>query len=83
MVHIHILVALLEQAHALQDDEHQVSYAHQWTDGVYAQVMAIGQEVHVWTIGTMLPDELPLVTNDDDTAAAQFEMLVNVQDEVF
>lgn len=83
MTHTQVLDALLEQAHALQDEEHQVSYAHSWTNGVYAQVMAVGQDVHVWTIGTMYPDEYPLVTNDDAEAADQFELLVQVQEEVF
>jgi len=73
MQHTHLLDELLEQARAHQDEERNVSYAHQWYSGVYVQIIAIGLQMAIFTIGAMMPDELPLVTDDYQQAAEFFE----------
>lgn len=82
MLHTHLLDELMDEALAHQDADHEIAYAHQWYGGVYVQIMLIGAVIAIYTIGTMMPEELPLVTDDFDIAAAKFDELMQ-QSEVF
>ena len=82
MIHTHALDELMDEALEHQDEEHEISYAHQWYGGVYAQIMLIGATIAIYTIGAMMPGERPLVTDSFEEATARFDELMQ-QSEVF